>query len=96
MEYYKNEIAGNPRVEMLLMAGEPDANLARWASKTKMPWPMLTTGAQQSVAPLKSLRPRGWPTYYLVNAEGEVLAKGVGSSAPVKAKIKELAGNGGA
>jgi len=90
VEYYKSEIAGNNEVELILMAGENDGALAAWAAKVEMPWPMLTEGDQNKIAPLKGLRPNGWPTYYLVDAEGKVLAKSVGSSAPVEAKLKEL------
>lgn len=88
MEYYNEEIADNPAVEMILMAGESEDALAAWATKTKMPWPMILEEDSARMKKIKELRPRGWPTYYLLDAEGEVLAKG--SSHAVKAKVKEL------
>ena len=90
MGYYNDEIADNDKVELILMAGEGDDTLKAWAAKVEMPWPMIKQKDQARMRPLKELTPRGWPTYYLIDAEGEVLAKGVGNSAPVKAKLKEL------
>ncbi|MFT4550653.1 MAG: hypothetical protein ACI8XO_003441 [Verrucomicrobiales bacterium] len=90
VRYYNEEIADNSKVELVLMAGETDPALAKWASATKMPWPVLSQKDHMAISPLKKLRPRAWPTYYLVDFEGKVLAKSVGSSAPVKAKLKEL------
>lgn len=90
MEYYNEEIADNDKVELILMAGEADAALETWASAIKMPWPVLSEKDHAKIRPVKDLRPRGWPTYYLIDFEGKVLAQGTGSSAPVKAKLKEL------
>jgi hypothetical protein len=66
---------------MILMAGEETASLERWAAKVKMPWPMVKEKDHMRMRKIKDLAPRGWPTYYLVDQEGEVLAKSVGSSA---------------
>lgn len=92
VEYYNAEIKDNPKVEMVLMAGESDEALAAWAQKAEMPWPMVSKDDHAKMRALGDARPtRGWPTYFLLNAEGEILAQGLGTSAPIKEKIKELA-----
>ncbi len=89
MEYYNKEIKDNSQVEFVLMAGESEDGLAAWAKKESMPWPMLTKDDYSRMKVIKDLKVRKWPSYFLLDAEGEILVND-GSSHEIKAKIKEL------
>jgi hypothetical protein len=93
VEYYKNEIADNDSVELIWASADRSEDaMEAWAKKEKFPWPTIKFESARKIAEISKAAPRGVPGYVLMDAEGKVLATSAGSSARVKAKLKELGG----
>ena len=87
MEKYKDAVAENDKVDMVHISLDRDEKAAQsWAAVEQFPWlTILPQHVERSG--LKSLiEVKGVPTYALVKADGEVVAKGMS----VFSKAKEL------
>lgn len=88
VEYYNDEIADNPAVEMVWYPREEEGAAEEWAASHQFPWPTIRGKALEKVDSVKQHAGRGVPNYVLVSADNEVVASGLSAA---KAKIAELA-----
>ena len=92
MEYYNETIAPAKNVEMIYFNRDSSEKaMEAFMAKFKMPWPALDFDKKDRFDLAKDLAGNGVPNYVLVDANGEVLAKGAGGT---KSKIAELAKKG--
>ena len=88
MEYYNSDIASNDQVEMVWYPREDEDAAQKWAAEHQFPWPTIKGKALKKVDPVAKHAGRGVPNYVMVDAENNVVAKGLGQA---KTKIAELA-----
>ena len=89
MAKYKNNIAGNKKVEFIHVSLDSNKQKAQtWAAKERFPW-LHVLPEKVNSSGLKKFHTSGSvPFYCLIDGDGEVLAKGSKASF---AKAKELA-----
>ncbi|NIP98757.1 MAG: hypothetical protein GWO24_37270 [Akkermansiaceae bacterium] len=90
MEQYKDEVAENPKVEMIHVSLDADEGAAEaWAAKMGFPWPTVMR-AKVDRSGLEAYMPRGIPNYKLIDKDGKLVAEGKGQ---VFQKIADLPGD---
>lgn len=88
METYKNKIAGNDKLELIMASGDQDAKAAlAWAKQHSFPWPTVLMKKIQR-AGLAKYRSGFVPHYVLIDKDGRKLAEG---KAACLSKAAELA-----
>lgn len=87
METYKNQIASNAKVELIMASLDSTEDAAAaWAEEAQFPWPTVMK-EDLAKTDIMEHQGRGVPHYVLVNKEGEALATG---KEACLAKIAEL------
>lgn len=88
MEWYKSDVADEPSVELVWYPRDRDEDsAAKWASDNQFPWPTIKFRSIEKMEDLAKHYKGAVPTYVLVDAENNELARGLGAA---KAKLKEL------
>jgi len=88
VEWYKESIAENKNVEMVFYPRDRSEDaLTAWASDVGMPWPTVKFSKLEKVKDVSKHAGNAVPNYVMVDADGEVIAKGRGQ---IQQKIKEL------
>lgn len=79
METYNTKIAKDDSLELVLMSGDDDGAALAWAKKHKQPWPIIpnkVVGSFNGGGGKLDLKIDGYPSYFLISSDGEVLARG--------------------
>ncbi len=75
---YKDKIAANPDVELILASCDREEEKAKeWSTKENMTFPILMESEWAKIPAIKKISPRGIPTGYLLDSKGDVIAKGL-------------------
>ena len=88
MEYYNQEIAENPQVELIWYPREDEDSAESWAAASKFPWPTIRERAFEKVEPISKHYANSVPGYFLVDAEGKLLATGLYDARREISKLK--------
>ena len=81
MQTYNNSIAGNEKVELLLMSSDrSDADALKWSKKENFPWPQIMKGKISSEWNFMKHRSRYVPQYLLIDKQGNKVADGLPAS----------------
>lgn len=89
MEFYKETIAPARNIELIYMSRDSSEDaMEEFMAEFEMPWPAMDFDKREKFDLAMELYGNAVPFYVLVDAHGEVLAKG---AAQTKAKAKELA-----
>lgn len=78
VQLYKDSIAKDPNVELILASCDRDEDSAKkWAEKESMPFPILMEKEWSKIPALEKISPRGIPTGFLLDEKGKVIAEGL-------------------
>ena len=95
-EFYKKEVAGNPKIDMVFYSHDKNAEgLQKWLSTHRPPYPALSIDATKNRhkrLPLVGKHyAKAMPYYVVIDREGKEVVKGATTWVPVSEFIKENA-----